>query len=89
MRVSITAGAQYADRLAMPPVHVEAPEVRIDSGVELALAPVFPKNECRCVARDRPGNTIGSSKFMCDNRQLIRNDEEPSPAELRVLRTAG
>ena len=76
--MSMTAGAQYALRLSVPPVHVELPVVRIDVGVESALAPVLPKYAWRCVARDRPGNTIGSSKLMCEKRQLVRKAPMPS-----------
>jgi hypothetical protein len=42
---SMTAGAQYAERFAMPPRHVELPLFLIDDCVEEAFVPVLPKNE--------------------------------------------
>jgi hypothetical protein len=79
--VSITAGAQYAERFAVPPLHVEFPDDAIDPGVEVPDVAVFPKKMCKCVARTRPGNTIGSSKLMCEYWQLIRNAAVPSTTD--------
>src|SRR5687767_360757 len=59
--VSISAGIQYDDRLAMPPTHVELPDERRLSVVESARMPVFPKNRCRWAFPGWFGKTIGSS----------------------------
>src|SRR6478735_1028620 len=63
----------------IPPRHVEFPLVAMELWVEKASVLVLPKKACRCEERSLPGNTIGSSKFMCENRHEVRNAPVPSP----------
>ena len=52
----------------------------IDAAVLPAFKPVFPKNTCRWDLPGWFGDTMGSSKAMCENSQTVLNAPLPSEA---------
>src|SRR5690349_15455884 len=74
----MTAGAQYPVRLTVPPRQAPLPVCAMDSAADIAFGPLFPQDTCRCDAPGWPGNTIGSSVFMCEYWHTVRKALTPS-----------